>query len=93
MNDNSGPTKYKLIACSLVGTTDFHRVYEGIDQENILEDSNQPQQTSAVPTLVETVHKIALNGGPQMEEKQYITYEVLCCTFLLGLLNDDGDNN
>lgn len=93
LNDNSGPTKYKLIAGSLVGTTDFHRVYEGIDQEKTLEDSNQPQQTSAVPTLVETARKIALNGGPQMDEKQYIAYEVLCCTFLLGLLNDDGDNN
>ncbi len=68
LNDNSGPTKYKLIAGSLFGTTDYHRVYEGIDQKKILKDSSQPQQASAVPTLVETARKIALNGGPQMDE-------------------------
>ena len=29
----------------------------------------------------------------QLDEKQYIAYEMIACTFLLGLLNDGSDNN
>ena len=28
-----------------------------------------------------------------MDEKQYIAYEILCCTFLLGLINEGCDSN
>jgi hypothetical protein len=29
----------------------------------------------------------------QFDEKQYIAYEMIACTFLLGLLNDGSDKN
>ncbi len=29
----------------------------------------------------------------QLDEKQYIAYEMIACTFLLGLLNDKSDKN
>ena len=82
-----------MLSCSLVGTTELHCVYDCIDKDVNHEGSDSPQQTSAVPTLVETARMIARNGGPQMDEKQYIAYEVICCTFLLGLINDDLDND
>ena len=28
-----------------------------------------------------------------MDEKQYVTYEIICCTFLLGLVNEGRDPN
>ena len=93
LTDRSGPTKYRLIAGSLVGTTDFSRVYDGINRDVNHDGSDTPHHTSAVPTLVETARMIARHGGPQMDEKQYIAYEVICCTFLLGLINDDLDND
>jgi len=46
-----------------------------------------------VPTLVDVVMNIARGEGMHMDEKQYITYEVLCCTFLLGLVNEGSDSN
>ena len=64
-----------------------------MDKDVNHDGSDSPQQTSAVPTLVKTARMIARNGGPQMDEKQYIAYEVICCTFLLNLINDDLDND
>ena len=28
-----------------------------------------------------------------MDKKQYITYEIVCCTFLLGLINESNNPN
>ena len=28
-----------------------------------------------------------------MDEKQYVTYEIMCCTFLLGLVNKSNNPN
>ncbi len=32
-------------------------------------------------------------GKTQLDEKQYIVYEMIACTFLLGLVNDGHDKN
>jgi hypothetical protein len=29
----------------------------------------------------------------QLDEKQFIAYEMIACTFLLGLVNDGSDKN
>ena len=28
-----------------------------------------------------------------MNEKQYVTYEIMCCTFLIGLVNESNNHN
>ena len=43
---------------------------------------------SATPTLVGVAHSVAVCGGAKINEKQYITYEEVYNTFLLGLLDD-----
>ena len=81
----------KLIAGSLEGYTDHHNIYS--DTGHTRQDSvpDKTLETSQVPTLLEVARKVAQYEGTQMDERQYVTYEVMCCTFLLGLVKD-GDN-
>ena len=81
----------KLIAGSLEGYTDHHNIYS--DTGHTRQDSvpDKTLETSQVPTLLEVARKVAQYEGTQMDEKQYVTYEVMCCTFLLGLVKD-GNN-
>jgi hypothetical protein len=44
-----------------------------------------------VPTLPQIVRKVAKLEKTQLDEKQYIAYEMIACTFLLGLVNDGCD--
>jgi len=44
-----------------------------------------------VPTLPEIARKVAKLEKTQFDEKQYIAYEIIACTFLLGLVKD-GNN-
>jgi hypothetical protein len=37
--------------------------------------------------------KVAKFEKTQLDEKQYIAYEMVACTFLLGLVNDGRDKN
>ena len=78
----------KLIAGSLEEYTDYDSVYSGLGNPEVnCVHSNEP----IVPTMVDIARKVARHEGTQMDDKQYITYEVMCCTFLLGLVND-GNN-
>ena len=83
----------KLIAGSMEGYTDYHDIYSGIG--NTETNSNSDKETSAlsVPTLVDTARKVARYKGTNMDEKQYVTYEIMCCTFLLGLVNESNNPN
>ncbi len=44
-----------------------------------------------VSTLPEIARKVAKLEKTQPDEKQYIAYEIIACTFLLGLIKD-GNN-
>ena len=44
-----------------------------------------------IPTLPQIAQKVA--EKKQLDEKQYIAYEMIACTFLLGLVNDGNDKN
>ena len=46
-----------------------------------------------IPTLPQIARKVARLEKTQMDEKQYIAYEMIACTFLLGLVNDGSDKN
>jgi Mrp family chromosome partitioning ATPase len=44
-----------------------------------------------IPTLAETARKVARLENLKLDEKQYIAYETIACTFLLGLVHDGND--
>jgi hypothetical protein len=46
-----------------------------------------------VPTLHEVARKVACLEKMQLDEKQYIVYEMIACTFLLDLVKDGNDSN
>jgi hypothetical protein len=81
----------KLICGTLVGTTSYHDVYTIHDTE---ENTNYTtaNMTPSVPTLHGMARKIAQLEKMQLDEKQYIAYEMITCTFLLGLIHDGNDS-
>ena len=54
---------------------------------------HQNTNTHKIPTLHETARKVARLEKRQLDEKQYIAYEMIACTFLLGLVHDRNDPN
>ena len=57
----------------------------------IKESSNE--QHRKIPTLQEVARKIARLEKMELDEKQYIAYEMIACTFLFGLVRDGNDSN
>jgi hypothetical protein len=43
--------------------------------------------------LQEVTRKVARLEKMELDEKQYIAYEMIACTFLLGLVQDRNDPN
>ncbi len=54
-------------------------------------DKNKTQHK--IPTLPQIAQKVARLEKTQLDEKLYIAYEMIACTFLLGLVNDGRDKN
>ncbi len=54
-------------------------------------DKNNTQHK--IPTLPKIAQKVAKLEKAQLDEKQYVAYEMIACTFLLGLVNDGCDKN
>ncbi len=50
-------------------------------------------QHRKIPTLQEVATKVARLDKMELDEKQYKTYEMIACTFLLGLVMDGNDSN
>ncbi len=46
-----------------------------------------------VPTLQEVARKVACLEKMQLDENQYIAYEMIACTFLLDLVKDGNDSS
>ena len=83
----------KLVAGSLVGTTYYNCVYKNTEVTEDIDKTCPPLDDLQVPTLTGVARKVAQCGGTEMDEKKHIAYEVMCCTFLLGLINNSqGDN-
>jgi hypothetical protein len=51
----------------------------------------QGEDTKIVPTLPEIARIVPKLQKIQLDEKQYIAYEMIVCTFLLGLVTDGRD--
>ena len=82
----------KLICGTLVGGISYHDVYTVHDIEDNT-SYTKANVTSSVPTLHGIARKIAQLEKMQLDEKQYIAYEMIACTFLLGLIHDGNDSN
>ena len=54
-------------------------------------DHKKNNSLHKVPTLPQIAQKVAKLEKTQLDEKQYIAYEIIACTFLLGLVNDGRD--
>ena len=56
-------------------------------------DHGKKKAKRNIPTLPQIARKVARHKKTQLDEKQYIAYEMIACTFLLGLVNDGRDKN
>lgn len=84
----------KLVAGALVGETAYDHVYSGVsDADGVSKETGAASLQPLAPTLAGAARKVASCGGPQLDEKQYILYEVICCTFLLGLVQNGMDTS
>jgi len=106
--NRSYPTLLTLISGTLVGVTNFDDIYDdeqmddassiSDDVHNITQDDS-PREVEDddineynVPTLVGIARKIAREEKMKLDEKQYIAYEIIACTFLLQLV-EEGRNS
>jgi len=94
------PTLLKLISGTLVGGVDFSEIYidhgdedkvNSCSENNNVEGNGENINKRKVPTMPEIARKVARLQKMQLDEKQYIAYEIIACTFLLGIMND-GSN-
>jgi hypothetical protein len=91
----------KLLSEALIGGVNYKEIYMDSD---IDDETNPPITTNnmgadqntnihKILTLPETVRKRARLEKRKLDEKQYIAYEMIACTFLLGLVHDGNDPN
>jgi hypothetical protein len=90
---------------ALVGGTNYSDIYVSseIEDDDMSKTSNNSTSTTGidhsndhhrkVPTLQEIARKVARLEKMQLDEKQYISYEMIACTVLLGLVKDGHDSN
>jgi len=81
-NRHNQPVQLRIISGSLVGPTDYARVYDSILGSNSNDfETNQLLDDHSTPIIARFARKVAVRGGVILDEKQYITYELICCTF------------
>ena len=76
----------ELIHGSLVGSPTFQM----FSHKDLNEDEHFSQDETN-PTIAGVAQTLAQQEGEVLDEKQYITYEMSCCTFLLQLVNETLD--
>ena len=79
------PTVLKIIEGALVGFIKY------IDFKKFTESPDE-HKTTGPPTMAGVAKRLATQEGKLLDEKQYMTYEIICCTFLLELLKDAQDD-
>ena len=90
---NQSPVQLKLVCGALVDGIDYNEVYPESPGcgDNVDGQGGSQTEHEATPSLGGVARKVAAAGGPHLDEKQYITYEVICSTFLLGLVYNGLD--
>ena len=83
----------KLISGTLREGANYENVYIESNDDCQYEKTNEKQTANIykIPTLAETARKVARLENKKLDEKQYIAYEIIACTFLLGLVHDGSD--
>ena len=98
------PTMLRLINGTLVGCMKYSDLYNDLEEnEDTSSTSSHANESDRdhcmkkiqrkIPTLPQIARKVARLEKTQLDEKQYIAYEMIACTFLLGLVNDGSDKN
>jgi len=94
------PTMLKLVGGTLVGGVKYSDLYninsneeEDTSSTSSNKDHGRKKKQRKIPTLPQIARKLARLEKTQLDEKQYIAYEMIACTFLLGLVNDGSDKN
>ena len=98
------PTMLKLINWTLVGCVKYSNLYndleENEDTSSTCRHANESDRDyytkkmqCKIPTLPQVARRVARLEKTQLDEKQFIAYEMIACTFLLGLVNDGSDKN
>jgi hypothetical protein len=95
----------KLICGALLGGTKYSEIYvaSNVEEDDLSTASNNRSSNTGihhsnyhhrkVSTLQEIARKVARQEKMQLDERQYIAYEMIACTFLLGLVKDGNDSN
>jgi len=52
-------------------------------------NGNENNTTHSIPTL----QQVADESTNKLDEKQYVAYQIISCTFLLQLIKEGGDTN
>ena len=86
VNENTYSMMIKLIEGSL-NDVDLWR--SAFDKNRPIE----PMGQNSIPTIASIATKAALEDGIHLDEKQIVTYETICSTFLLKLVNDGDDDS
>jgi hypothetical protein len=92
----------KLINGTLVGCVKYSDLYndleENEDTSSTCRHANESDRDyytkkmqCKIPTLPQVARRVARLEKTQLDEKQCIAYEMIACTFLLGLVNDGSD--
>ena len=67
-----------------------------MDHWQLLFDNNTTSSKDAsshIPTMAFIELKVAQEDGTNLDQNQIVTYESICSTFLLQLVNDGEDNS
>lgn len=83
-SEQSSDSGYTSIDCS---PTEVSNNQDGTDETDL-----QHQHQVRVPTLAGIARKVLDEEKKRLDEKQYIMYEVIACSFLLGLLSPGDDD-
>ena len=98
-----GPTNYDdIYGDDLMEINTCDNVSDGSDDESVhvvtqddMPQTPQEDTTGAfnIPTLVGVARKVAQQDKMKLDEKQYIAYEIIACTFLLELVEEGRDKS
>jgi hypothetical protein len=99
---HSQQTVLRLIQGSLLGGDGTYQNVYSSDADDTCEDTRALAETNKVeipettekqgPTLRGVARQVLKEENKRLDEKQYIMYEVIACSFLLGLLQDSHYN-
>ena len=94
----------RLISGILLEEGKYQDVYSDICNDNdiegnsgtspisINEQKEDGKETGTIPTLQEVAQRDTKEEKTLLDEKQYIMYEILACSFLLNLIYGENDD-